>query len=201
MSDNGLNFLLAKGRPNTGALAMLDMAGRQAPAPDPTPTPVPGQDGLPVAQPVAPATPVLAATPKNRIMLSWGPDASSLMIGLTSGPDLDDMETWQISRSAAREVLPIINALAKVIDLTGELKRALGPQAVPSKPKNAATGQVAARKPATRAKANAGRGGKNRAASPAVGQRSVARGPLGQGQAEPLVPGAEASVSQAIEQG
>lgn len=195
MSDDGLNFLLARGRPNSNSMAMLDMLGRQAPAPDPVPTPV-GDIGVEAS---ATSAPPVVAVPHRRIMLSWGPDASSLMVGLASGPDLDDMETWQVSRSAAREVLPIINALAKVIDLTGEMKRALGPQAVPSQPKNAATGQGSARKPATRAKTNAGRGGKNRAPRTVVDQRSATHGPNGKGQATALVPGTEAGVQEAIQ--
>lgn len=134
-------------------------------------------------------------------MLSWGPDPGSLMVSLETAPEWDLEDSWQVSRSAAREFLPILNAITKVRDVTGELKRALGPQAIPDQPTNAATGQGPARKPAARAKANTGRGSKNRTASSAVDKRSTPRGPHGQGQVESLVSGAEASVPQAVEQG
>lgn len=198
MSSEGAAFLASRARNPGNALGMLDMLGRQAPAPD-HPSEYPPDRVQEDLQAIRKASE--EARPRQRIMLSWGPRPEVLVIGLEVAPDWDIEESWEISRSAAREVLPILNALTKVKDLTGELKRALGPQAVQANAPHAPDDPRPAREPTARQRAYYGRGRKDRPDGPAVVVGPGPHGPSGGGQDEALVRGESADVPQTRESG
>ena len=200
-SDEGLAFLKARSavRSNAGALATLDMLGRQAPAPDSTPTPV-TPEALSGAS-IAVATP---SPTGYRLVASFGRGDDVWIIGLEQAPDWDLVQTWTFyNGDIARGIIKVVSAMLGpkgIKDLTGEL-HGVGSQVVPAKPKSAPAHSRPARQPTARQQAYYRRGGKNRAPDAAVGQRGATDGPPGSGPGKALVLGAAANLPQASESG
>jgi hypothetical protein len=190
MSENGMAFLAARGRPGPSALGVLDMLGAQKPAPDAPPQSVPVEAAGVVAPPAA------STQATKRVLISWGPTPGVLMVGIEIAPDWEIEDSWQISADALREMRPILEAVVKVKDLTGEFRR-VEPKTAHEKPARATASASGEGLPPAGAKAHRRRGGKDRAADPPVGKRPTAYGPASTGSDEAVDGSAATSLQEA----
>lgn len=83
---------------------------------------------LPSSLPAAPssvaAAPAGNPTPAGaRVVLSWGRGGDTVVVGIERAPTWDLAETWRVPEAAVLALLPVLQTLAPVKDLTGELVR------------------------------------------------------------------------------
>ncbi len=89
----------------------------QAPAPD---TPAHPEIAPPFPRTAGAATaPAPTALPAQRVVIAWGPNQDTLVVGLETAPDWELEFSGQVAGAAVVAMLPLIARLARVKDLTG----------------------------------------------------------------------------------